>query len=591
MLHPQVALLLSLPAAGAIPFSNECLLGKVLEPPTKDAPATFLSECPAWVINTTDLVWNTKPDVNTSLEEYFYKDFESHSSFGRIFRGMDALKSMVKRTQAAFPDLRVHITDVYCVGNDVDGYKTIMPDILTGTNLGASDYGPATNRSVSYSGLAVSYVQQVRGKWQYIAEWVLHDELSIYRQLGLDNSSVLPSSSITPNPGCGLNQPSWGWKPDEDHAATELESRTAGQSLPTVKSVSDDRQHQPQKPDFPLSKKLIRGMDDLISNHVDCFDFQSWSKAMQPFWIPDMVYDTNWHPNSSLLNNGTGLWSWFNREHVPFNQAFPGCTFSQMLFLGEELTAATTTYTNAVFSGDFAGIRHTGKPITFRIFDFYEIDGSQRKIRYNWMILDLVHIMHQTGPRVLPRPSLREGWVQPPRAMDGIPAPFSLTVDPELYMKSKGVVSKLLAKEWKSDRLAGDCSLWASDMIWYGPEGIGMATSCKDYFEHFLQPLYLAFPSRDVEIDVLTCEGAYCGAHGTMVAKNTGPWLGQAASNTIVKLRFGMHYRVTFDGNPEGEVADSYALFDLPGAFKQMGVDLFSRAQLPVDPESFNVVV
>ena len=35
-------------------------------------------------------------------------------------------------------------------GNDIDGYKTVMPDILTGTNTGPSSYGPATGRSVRY---------------------------------------------------------------------------------------------------------------------------------------------------------------------------------------------------------------------------------------------------------------------------------------------------------------------------------------------------------------------------------------------------------------------------------------------------------
>ena len=32
-------------------------------------------------------------------------------------------------TKRAFPDLKIHITDSFCVGNDVDGYKTTMPDV------------------------------------------------------------------------------------------------------------------------------------------------------------------------------------------------------------------------------------------------------------------------------------------------------------------------------------------------------------------------------------------------------------------------------------------------------------------------------
>ena len=60
--------------------------------------------------------------------------------------GIDQLKAMVAKVMTAFPDIRIHITDCFCVGNDVDGYKTTMPDILTGTNTGPSTYGPATGK-------------------------------------------------------------------------------------------------------------------------------------------------------------------------------------------------------------------------------------------------------------------------------------------------------------------------------------------------------------------------------------------------------------------------------------------------------------
>merc|ERR1711879_363492 len=133
---------------------------------------------------TTDEVWNTRKDINGSLEKYFYEDWESHTSWGYTVSGMDNLKVLVARTLVAFPDLKIHVTDVFCYGNDVDGYKSVMPDVLTGTNLGPSLYGPATGRRVAYSGLAVCYIQKVRGRWQYITEWQLHDEWALISQLG-----------------------------------------------------------------------------------------------------------------------------------------------------------------------------------------------------------------------------------------------------------------------------------------------------------------------------------------------------------------------------------------------------------------------
>lgn len=49
------------------------------------------------------------------------------------------------------------------------------------------------------------------------------------------------------------------------------------------------------------------------------------------------------------------------------------------------------------------------------------------------MLLDTVHMMYEAGFEVLPRNwnPLRQGYVRPPNAMDGIPAPISRAVDPE----------------------------------------------------------------------------------------------------------------------------------------------------------------
>ena len=44
------------------------------------------------------------------------------------------------------------------------------------------------------------------------------------------------------------------------------------------------------------------------------------------------------------------------------------------------------------------------------------------------MVLDSVHLMYEAGYDVLPNNlnPLKQGWVRPPNAMDGIPAPLSI---------------------------------------------------------------------------------------------------------------------------------------------------------------------
>ena len=55
------------------------------------------------------------------------------------------------------------------------------------------------------------------------------------------------------------------------------------------------------------------------------------------------------------------------------------------------------------------------------------------------MILDSVHLLYEAGFDVLPNNinPLKQGWVRPPNAMDGIPAPLSITVNPEDTIISK----------------------------------------------------------------------------------------------------------------------------------------------------------
>jgi hypothetical protein len=88
-----------------------------------------------------------------------------------------------------------------------------MPDILTGTNTGPSAYGPATGKKIRFSGTAVTYVQKVKGRWVYVAEWLLHDEFSLISQLGFTNISAIPHPPLGNKlHDCSVNEPGFGWR-------------------------------------------------------------------------------------------------------------------------------------------------------------------------------------------------------------------------------------------------------------------------------------------------------------------------------------------------------------------------------------------
>jgi len=328
----------------------------------------------------------------------------------------------------------------------------------------------------------------------------------------------------------------------------------------------------------PLAKEVIRAMDKVISDHVEWDNWDKWSEIMAEFFTSDMIYDTNWSPDDTM-NNSTGIWEWWEHEHIPYNMAFDNTTFNQMIFAAEETTATTTTYANTRWKGPFCTAEPSVKmmPATMRIFDFYLMRGNQ--IFYNWMLIDTVDLMLQAGHRVLPQSNLREGFVRPPNAMDGIPAPISRLSSLEDAAVAKEIVREALLFDLTEDTTSSVSSpRWADDLTWYGPVGFGLATNKREYEDTFIAAIRGAFSQRELQLDILTCEGTYCGAHGYLHGINTGDFLGEAASNKPVRLRFGLHWRVDV---ALGLIPEGYAIFDLPGLFIQNGVDLYQRVKDP----------
>ena len=57
----SVGLILLAFSVSVISFDNNCLLNDAnLTPPTKNAPQTFLKDCPGWIIESTDAAWNNR---------------------------------------------------------------------------------------------------------------------------------------------------------------------------------------------------------------------------------------------------------------------------------------------------------------------------------------------------------------------------------------------------------------------------------------------------------------------------------------------------------------------------------------------------
>ena len=134
--------------------------------------------------------------------------------------------------------------------------------------------------------------------------------------------------------------------------------------------------------------------------------------------------------------------------------------------------------------------------------------------------------------------------MRPPNAMDGVPAPISRIS----YMEDAVAAKKIVTEVLHHDLLGEDgtaSAFWTEDMTWYGPVGLGLATSKREYEAVFLAAIRGGLSSRHLQLDVLTCEGTYCGAHGYLHGRNTGAFLGEPASNKEVRLRRAPGLHVT----------------------------------------------
>lgn len=555
-------------------FNNSHLIDRFGPP---GASAGGFDPC-RFIVETTDAVWNTRDNVSAALRGYFVEDYIVASTSGTVARGMAELEMLVAGAMSAFPDIRIQILDCFCVGDEESGFKCSMPDILTGTNLGASKWGPATGRKVAYRGNVNSILAKTGDGpydgWQYVEEFAVHDEWSLATQLGALDVAA-PAERAPPSVDEPIMQLA-GVASTDLGVVGEVVPATAGEPpAPTPPADVAATYAAGAYATEPAAKATVRAIDMVISSHKDAFDYPKWHLDMLPFWREDVVYD------SMPYGVFDSLHGWFDGEHLEFNRQFTDVVFTQMLFLGDASHATTTTYAVASWIGAVKGVAPAapdgtdGAPrVSFRITDFYKVD-AERKITYNFMMWDVVDLLRQAGRAVLPpAPLPDEGFVRPPAVMDGVPAPLSAHVRPADAARARGLALRALREDWEEQRPGGSAA-WRDDATWYGPAGFGVARGLAAYRAGALAPAHAALRDVTAEVEIVTCEGTFCGVLGTLAFTQVGEWLGEPApaGGRAGRLRFGFHYRAEGDALVEG-----YAMFDLPGLFAQWGIDLYARA-------------
>jgi predicted ester cyclase len=137
-----------------------------------------------YIIRSTHKMWE-EGGIGLLYEHYAHNTV-TWSDWGPTY-GRDRVMEYVIQREAAFPDLRIYADDVIWAGNEKEGFRTSHRVTQIAHNYGPSKYGPPTGRRIQFRSTADCVVQGNR----VIEEWLVDDELTIVRQLGLDVDTVL----------------------------------------------------------------------------------------------------------------------------------------------------------------------------------------------------------------------------------------------------------------------------------------------------------------------------------------------------------------------------------------------------------------
>jgi predicted ester cyclase len=104
---------------------------------------------------------------------------------------------------AAFPDLKFEFLDIYCDGNEKDGYRFGQVVEFKGTNLGYSKYGSPTGKSLEKDGkgtldICQCLIKNVNGRWRMHTEWGTRSEKANAEVLGAKevSGSIAQNSEV-----------------------------------------------------------------------------------------------------------------------------------------------------------------------------------------------------------------------------------------------------------------------------------------------------------------------------------------------------------------------------------------------------------
>ncbi|MBT4290867.1 MAG: hypothetical protein HOD92_26375 [Deltaproteobacteria bacterium] len=269
---------------------------------------------------------------------------------------------------AAFPDLSFEFLDIYCDGNEQDGYRFGQVVEFKGTNLGHSKYGPPTGKSLVKDGkgtldICECLIKYVNGRWRMHTEWGARSEKANAEVLGAE---VL-SGSIAQNLDDQL-------EPKQTPTDADAPENTVLQS-----DINSDKIKQ-------LESKIeaieINGKQDVIDF------FKAFTSLVWDYKMPGRIYD--FYKDDIVVQ--TSNWNELNGieavviDTLDFMAAFPDMKVNLDDIIVQEIPEkGFKVFRRLYFEGSNIGTNKYGKStgkslgkdcLCLSMIDFEKVDGE-----------------------------------------------------------------------------------------------------------------------------------------------------------------------------------------------------------------------
>jgi predicted ester cyclase len=286
----------------------------------------------------------------------------------------------------------------------------------------------------------------------------------------------------------------------------------------------------------------------------------------------------------------------------PLHQAMPDLERRDVIFVGGSYQGRT--YIAAVghyygtMRGDWLGIPATGKTVTLRYGEVYQVDADGRVLQAN-LLWDVADVMRQAGVWPLaPMQGSAELWPAP-LTMDGLRLAPSDAATAEASIAQTLAMHRTLAEHDDRANLSR-ASLtampqrqhWHPKMMWYGPAGIGATRGLDGFVEGHQLPFRIAFHRPQGTFAEVTAERERHGA-GHYVRIGDGPYSVTGGWPSV----YAMHMGGGFCGLPptgrpvfmrvmdfylhhEGLIRENWVPLDMLDLLGQMGFDALGRMRL-----------